>query len=555
MKVYDVLADKIEELGFNHVYTIPGTHIYHLNHSLTQKKIKNIVFRHEMGTTIAADAYGRLTGKPGLAIDTAGPGILNGLTGLGQAFAEASPLIYITGETRVEEYFGFHGVDLPLITAESSKPVSKATHILKTTKNVLSTFERIYTLSLTGRRGPVHIAIPYNILQSDADIDGETGDMESFSYGETPNEIQSLIEKRYRGKKVIYIIGPEVYPEDKTRLENFLRGKPFLTTTSMTGYLSQSLDGYLGFIEKNFQVYPPAKEVIKQADIAVLIGLDYRSPELNLLKRINPSIQIDTIQRSWIYRLDDIWRALHEEWTVKKHRDGYAFRGDIPNFLEYLSTIETHEIKVDCSRLRKLRLKHALEIISKEDSRYIHQGRLAYTISSMDIDGYVITCDTGGNEQWIREFIAPHKEVRYLYSGGFGAIGYSLPASIGAYTGLKEAGYRGVISIVGDGSLMMSIQELKTIVEYNMDVKIIVFNDSTYGILEMLSIRDIGSRLDGRIGAVNFSMIAEGVGMESIRIDREDDIEPAIKDMLKSRGPMLIDMVSSPEEIPTLLRR
>ncbi len=555
MKVYEVLADAIEEVGFNHTYTIPGTHIYHLNHSLTQRKIKNIVFRHEMGTTIAADAYGRLTGKPGLAIDTAGPGILNGLTGLGQAFAEASPLIYITGETRMDEYFGFHGVDLPLSTAKSSIPISKATYIPRTTDNISQTFRRIYNLSISGRRGPVHLALPYDILQGNVDIDVEPVDTEYPSYEEIPIEISSLIETRYKNKRVIYILGPEIYPEDRGELETFLEDRPFLTTTSMTGYIPQDLDGYLGFIEKDFQVYPPAKDIIKQVDIALLIGLDHRSPEVNQLKRINPSIQVDTIQRSWIYRVDDIWGDIHEDWTVKKHINGYAFRGDILKFIRLLSTIDTQDIDVDGPKLREARLKLVLETISKEDSRYVHQGRLAHTISLTDIDGYIITCDTGGNEQWIREFIAPHKRVRYLYSGGFGAIGYSLPASIGAYMGMKEVGYEGVLSIVGDGSLMMSIQELKTMVEYNINVKIIVFNDSTYGILEMLSVRDIGSRIDGRIGVVNFSKIAEGMGMESLRIDREEDIETAIQDMLKSRGPFLIDVVSSPEEIPTLLRR
>jgi len=290
-------------------------------------------------------------------------------------------------------------------------------------------------------------------------------------------------------------------------------------------------------------------------DIALMMGIDYRSPEVDLLRRINPSIEVDSIQYSWIYRVDDIWGIPSEDWSIKKHRHGYAFRGDILKFLEVLSTIDTRNVEVDAHSLRSRRYVEAYETISKEESKYVHQGRLAYLISKIDIDGYVVTCDTGGNEQWIREFLAPHREVRYLYSGGFGAIGYSLPASIGAYMAVLETGYKGVLSIVGDGSLMMSIQELKTIVEYNMDIKIIVFNDSTYGILEMLSIRDIGSRIDGRIGSVNFSKIAEGVGMDTIRVDREEDIEDILENLLKSRGPILVDVLSSPDEVPTLLRR
>jgi len=554
MKVYEAIAEFISKLGYNHVYTIPGTHIYHLNHSLNEVNVMNIIFRHEMGTTMAADAYGRLTGEPGIAVDTAGPGILNGLSGVGQAFAEASPLIYITGETRKNEYFGFHGLDNPLYTSRASIPVTKATHLARDPKDAYEALKKLYTISILGRRGPVHLAIPYEILQGD--IEGVDHEIDSlYSYEETPKEFISFINERYRGKKVLYVLGPEVYVEHRDKIDSLLKDKLFLTTTSMTGFIPQNHDGYIGFIEKNFQVYPPAEKVLKMVDIVVLIGLDPRSPETNLIKRINNSLEIDTIQMSWIYRLDEIWGNTGEDWTIKRYRYGYSFRGDIIGFLEQLSTLDTPKLDIDINKLKMERRDEAYNIISHEKSSFIHQGRLAYTLSNMDIDGYVITCDTGGNEQWIREFIAPYRLVRYLYSGGFGAIGYSLPASIGAYMAINKTGYRGVISVVGDGSILMSLQELKTIVEYDINVKIIVFNDSSYGILEMLSKRDIGVEIKGDIGSVDFSKVSEGIGMEALRVEDEEYVEEAIKDLLRSSKAMLLDIRTSPKEVPTLLRK
>ncbi len=531
MKVYEAVAKSLEELGFKYAYTIPGTHIYHLNHSLG---IIQRVFRHEMGVTFAADAYGRIAGKPGLAIVTAGPGILNGLSGLGQAYAEASPLLYITGETRRDEWYGFHGVDKPLAITYSSSPVSKAVYILGR-ENPSATVRNGYYEALRGRRGPVHISIPYDVLLSDA---VETGEGEEASEEVDTSFIQKILVDRFSSGKNLLLIGPEAYSEVAGAILETLDDWIYIASIAQVGMGGHYIERYAGHIEKTFQIHPTAEKAVEEAEKILAIGLPENSPETALIRKVNPHIEIDVVRPSTVA-------------YIMRHGAGYTYYLPLESLPKIIGELET-SLSLDVEELNRRRVSKAYEAIKNEMDGPIHQGYIAYTLSQLDIDGYIITCDTGGNEQWIREFIPVSRRVRYLYSGGFGSIGYSLPASIGAY----DAGeaYRGVLAIAGDGSLMMSLGELKTLVENKMPVKVIVFNDSRYGILEMLSRSDIGERIDGSIGYVDFSRIAEAMGMEAIKITEAEEVENGLRDALRSSGPILVDIVSSGEEVPTLLR-
>jgi len=532
MKVYEVVADTLSEAGFKYAYTIPGTHIYHLNHSL------NLVqrdFRHEMGVSFAADAYARVNGEPGLAIVTAGPGMLNGLSGLGQAYAEASPMLYISGETSRDEFHAFHGVDKPLAISSSSDPVVKNRYILDTSSPDRRVRDAVRE-ALEGRRGPIHISIPYDVLTSDVSSTDGAGEIEGYVYGDL---LERHITERFSRGRNLLLIGPELYVEYAEEILDILGDWIYISTAAQIGLGGVRHDRYAGHIEKSFQIHPTAAYVVSNSDKILALGLPENSPEIELLHKHNPSLEID------VYR-----PSMREE--IYRYRYGYVYRAPIEELLNALSQIDT-DLDVDVVSKHVERLTLVEDIISRERGRLIHQGDIAATLSRLDIDNYIVTCDTGGNEQWIREFLPYRRNVRYLYSGGFGSIGYSLPAGIGAYDAGKS--YRGVLTVAGDGSLLMSLGELNTVAKHNIPIKIIVFNDSRYGILEMLSQDDIGEKIDGGLGHVDFSKIAGAVGLDAIQVDRGEELEGALRDLLRSRGPILLDIVSSGEEVPTLLRR
>lgn len=531
MKVYEAIAEALVGLGYRRAYTIPGTHIYHLNHALGDR-ISQTVFRHEMGATFAADAYGRMTGEPGLAIVTAGPGILNGLSGLGQAYAEASPLLYITGEVRRGERYGFHGVDDPLAVTYSSIPVSKRVYLLENPSSVWEVVGEAHYTSVTGRRGPVHISIPYDVLLSEA---GEGGLQHRESSG-VARCIDLVNEGVGDGVKGVLVIGMELYPELAGRLLDLFSGWPYISTVGQIGMGGLRRDRYAGHIEKKFQVHPVARRLLEEAEYILAVGIPPDSPEAEHISMLSGDARIDYLRPS------------QSICSVEKVGRGYHVEAPLEEALSLLSP-GRNGIDLDIQGMMEERLRWAVETVYKEKGPRIHQGVAAHMISELGIDGYVVTCDTGGNEQWIREFIPPKRDVRYLYSGGFGSIGYSLPASIGAYDAVDK-----VLAVTGDGSLMMSLGELKTVIEHGYRVKIVVFNDSTYGILEMLSRSDIGEEIRGDIGSVDFAGIAEAIGMESMRVESYGELEDGLRQLIRSGGPFLLDIRCSPEEVPTLLR-
>ncbi len=532
MKVYEAVADALVSLGYRRAYTIPGTHIYHLNHALGDK-VQQTVFRHEMGATFAADAYGRLTGTPGLAIVTAGPGILNGLSGLGQAYAEASPLLYITGEVARGERYGFHGVDDPLAVTYSSIPVAKRVYLVEDPGSIWSVMGEAHYTALSGRRGPVHVSIPYDVLQSEA---GE-GRLEQRETDGVARCVDVINEGLGDGVRGVLIIGMELYPELAVQLLDLFVDWPYIATVGQIGMGGLRRDRYAGHIEKKFQVHPVAERVLREAEYILAIGIPPDSPEAEQISILNGDARIDYL------------RPGESGCIVEKIGGGYHVLAPLREAVDLLSP-GRNGLDLDIRGLMEKRLEWARETVYSEKSSRIHQGVAAHMISQLEIDGYTVTCDTGGNEQWIREFIPPIRDVRYLYSGSFGSIGYSLPASIGAYDARPE-----VLAVTGDGSLMMSLGELKTVVEHSYNVKIAVFNDSTYGILEMLSRSDIGEEIEGGIGSVDFAKVAEALGMEAMAVETYEDLEEGLEELIESRGPFLLDIRCSPEEVPILLRK
>ncbi len=532
MKVYEAIADALVSLGYRRAYTIPGTHIYHLNHALGDR-IHQTVFRHEMGATFAADAYGRVTGTPGLAIVTAGPGILNGLSGLGQAYAEASPLLYITGEVARGERYGFHGVDDPLAVTYSSIPVAKRVYLVEDPGSIWSVMGEAHYTALTGRRGPVHVSIPYDVLQSEVG-EGRLEQRETDGIARCVDVINEGLRDGVRG---VLVIGMELYPELADRLLDLFETWPYIATVGQIGMARLRRDRYAGHIEKKFQIHPVAKEILREAEYILAVGIPPDSPEAEHISMLSKDARIDFLRPS------------EAGCSVERIGKGYHVEAPLSEAIDLLSPGESG-LDHDVEKMMRERLEWARETVYSEKGPRIHQGVAAHMISQLEIDGYTVTCDTGGNEQWIREFIPPTRDVRYLYSGGFGSIGYSLPASIGAYDAERE-----VLAVTGDGSLMMSLGELKTIVEHGYRVKIAVFNDSTYGILEMLSRSDIGEEIEGGIGSVDFAKVAEALGMESMAVETYEDLEEGLEELMDSTGPFLLDIRCSPEEVPTLLRK
>jgi len=549
MKLTDIIVDRLENLKVKYVFGIPGTHIYHLFRSLENSKIKIIISRHEQNAVYMADIYGRLTGEAGVAIVTAGPGILNGFTGIGQAFSESSPLLYITGETSSEGYYEFHGLDNPLQISKALENITKSSYIIFDPDFADWSINLGYNLSLYGRRGPIHIAIPHDVIGLESsnpvttDFKREyTGDIGIF---------ENIVKRYLDNSKILFLIGSEgAYSDIQNRIIDVISKNNLCHASypSTIGFIPQDIGLYAGYIDKSHLIYPPFREALKDIDVIIGWGVRPESPEALYIKRINNEIR-------WIYILPSIYtrvgfKEYSEQYDIRIIGKDLVIYGDLGRIIDIFRDIEYKKYTYDINNMVEERLdKLYNDIEGKLNRKPIHQGVIAYKISENISKDTLLILDTGGNELWMREYIAPKNSIRYLYAGGFGTLGYSFGSSIGGYLSGR---YNKVVSITGDGSFLMSIMELQTVYQYNIPIKIIVVNDGEYGILTHLSKMELGTEIYAELGRLDFSKIAKDFGVEGLKIDDPRDLD-MIKDIINSKGPILLDIWTTSKDKPSLL--
>ncbi len=559
MQVGEIIKESLAELGVKHVFGIPGTHIYHVFKAIEDTGgIKAIINRHEMASVFMAEAYARVSGITGVAIVTAGPGLTNALTGLGQAFTTSSPVLLISGDVPIGNRYDFHGVDEPNILTWTSYPISKSSHIIETPDEAEEYIKKAYMSASKGRKGPIHISIPRDILKETTQYRGTTSE-DGLSYSLTSFD---KVIRNYIIGKIAVILGDEAwYQETLDNLMEFIENSetPFLSSMVSLGAIPQSNTYFTGYYEKSFAVFPSAKKIVEEADTLIMIGVRPDSVDSVALRKYALNAKkIIHILPSTIVR-GGIDQILNENTLVT---ESYKENGrDIINvyttnyqIMELLKDVGIHSDKFEIDykqEIAEFQEKLSQELEEHSSRKPIHMGYALYILREYIRDGSIVTTDVGGNESWARDIIGLYKDVRYLYASGFGSLGYSFPAALGAKIAVPA---KDVISITGDGSILMSLMELNTMSFYSIAAKIFVLNDSNYGILGYLSKRDFDKEIETYIGSVSFARVAEAMGVEAIHVDDPNELEGAIKDAINSNKPILVDIITSKADIPPLWR-
>lgn len=558
MDVGEVATKTLIELGVKMVFGIPGTHIYHIFRSIEDSgEINSIINRHEMASVFMAEAYARISGEPGVAIVTAGPGLTNALTGMGQAFTTSSPVLLISGEVPYENRYDFHGVDETHILEWISYPLCKSSLTITQPDETEEIVKKGYVCSGFGRKGPVHISIPRDLLGKKASYKG----LDIKIGGRNNGKISKLLNEYIVGR-IAVVLGDEGWYKDSIDMvEKALTqlGSPFISSMVSLGAIPQSNKYFCGYYEKHFAIYKPAKKILGEADTVLMIGVRPDSIDADAIRRYSTRAEnLIYILPSQRVRgaIDDLIEDRDTLITITRGNDinevivyssGYSILQDIIDM-----GIASREFETEYKAMMEEMDREVVdEVLSNSNRKPIHMGYALYILREYIDEGSVITADVGGNESWARDIIGVQTDVRYLYASGFGSLGYSFPASLGAKaTGIDN----NVISITGDGSLLMSLMELNTMSYYNIPVKVFVFNDSSYGILGYLSKRDFNREIETYIGAVDFSKVAEGMGVESVHVEEPNELNDIVKDVIRRKKPILVDIVVSRMDIPPLWR-
>ena len=535
MKVSDYIVSFFIERGITDVFGYPGGMVTHLMDSLSKysDKISAHVNYHEQGSAFAACGYAQASLKPGVAYATSGPGATNLVTGIANAYFDSIPTIFITGQVNTYEskgnfplrQKGFQEMDVVAVTSSITKYCVQITD----SKDVRYHLEKAYHMSLSGRPGPVLLDIPMNIQRADINLEEsprfENLRSDDLSYlQKILCEIEAALEK---AKRPCILVGAGVQSGNvQEEFAAWIEKIKVPVVSSMLAVdilpLSQYYYGFVGAYGSRC-----ANFILAKSDLIISLGtrMDLRQTGANTDKfAVNARlIRIDIDSNELSNKV-----KVHEESYISNLKDLQPLltqsRRDCP--LSYSDWIVT------CNEM-----KNKLENIDD-----LEPNRIVQKLSGLIDADTIITTDVGQNQVWVAQsFIA--RGQRILFSGGHGAMGYSLPAAIGAHYGSGKK----IVAFTGDGGLQMNIQELQFIAREQLPITIILLNNSSLGMIrhfqEMYFDKNyVQTKKQGGYTTPDFGEIASAYGILYYKSFGVSNIEK-LDSLFSCVGPSLIEVV------------
>ena len=519
MKVSDYIVEYLIEKGITHVFGYPGGMVTHLMDSFSKyrERICAHVTYHEQGAAFAACGYAQTSGRVGVAYATSGPGATNLLTGICNAFFDSIPTLFITGQVNTFEQKGQYGVrqrgfqETDIVSMASA--VTKYAVKIDSAETLKWHLDYAFHMAQAGRKGPVLLDIPMNIFR--AEIDPES--LESFSgqkeQQDLPDCYDILAEKLASAKRPVLLLGNGIKSANAAeKLYQLLREVRIPTVSTMVAVdalagseLNYGFIGAYGSRTANF--------IIAKSDLVITLGarLDVRQVGA---KRENFApdatiIRVDVDAGELEYKVRDNEIQIHAHVAQVLDVLGNAFRNIDGDYAQWIGV---------CNTLR--------EKLSGMDERL--PNRLTRKLSRFVPENSVLTTDVGQNQVWIAQSFELKNGQRVFFSGGHGAMGYSLPAAIGCCLACQKPVY----SFNGDGGIQMNLQELQVIAREQLPIKIVIYNNNALGMIrhfqEMYFQDNYYQTIPaGGYTAPDFEKIAAAYGLDYVCVETEEDLTEA----------------------------
>ena len=524
MKASDFIALFLEKKGINHVFELSGGMITHLLDSLNQKtKINIVTMHHEQGASFAADAYGRVTGLPGVALATSGPGATNLLTGIGNAYFDSSPCIFITGQVNRHEQkgdrpirqLGFQETDI--ITM--AKPITKACFLINEPSDIPEIFKKAFKIATEGRPGPVLIDIPMDVQR--ADIDCFMDDLEvRESLMVSKNNLEQLSKAIKSAKKPLILVGRGIRAGGcKKAFDSFLNQTQIPVISTLLGldvvaYDEQLRVGFIGTYGNRW-----ANIAFGESDLVIVLGsrLDIRQT----------GADTKFIENRVIFHVDC------EKGEINNRVKGcVAIHSDLTNFFNsFVNYTKNNKVyfKLPVNWLNHINdLKIKWPDIKELNPVGINPNLFMHQLSAASKKAFAYIADVGSHQMWAAQSLHLNSDQLFLTSGGMGAMGFSLPGGIGASIANQN---KPVVVIVGDGSMQLNIQELQTIVRNKLPIKIVVMNNQTLGMIRQFQDSYFESRYQSTYWGYDvpdFEKIAKAYGIDAMTINNPSQANTAV---------------------------
>lgn len=542
LKGAEILLKMLQEEGVDTVFGYPGGAVIDIYDALMEEKsINHVLVRHEQGAAHAADGYARATGKVGVCLVTSGPGATNTVTGIASAYMDSIPMVIFTGQvpTALIGNDAFQEVDIVGIT----RPCTKHNYLVKDVRNLARTIKEAFHIARSGRPGPVLVDLPKDVINAATQFN-VPGEVKLKSYNPTYkpnikqlNKVVDLIAKAQ--KPVIFSGGGVSLCQGHRELTELARKLQIPVTSTLMG-----LGGFpgtdplwLGMLGMHGTFR--ANMAVSECDLLISVGVRFDDRVTGKVDEFAPNAKIVQI---------DI-----DPTSIQKNVPVHVpVVGDCKISLAEINTLVDKKKWEELEETRKPWLAQIDEWKQTTPLAY-EQGEVIkpqYVIETLyDLTGgdAIISTEVGQNQMWAAQYYHVKEPGHFITSGGLGAMGFGLPAAIGAQVGAPGTP---VIDIAGDGSIQMNIQELATAVQYNLPVKVVILNNGFLGMVRQWQELFYKRRYSSTqfVHAPDFVKLAEAYGAVGLRAKTPDEVASVLRQGLECNKPVVMDFVVEPEE-------
>ena len=531
LKGSEIVCESLLREGVDVVFGYPGGAILPFYDALwSYPQIRHILVRHEQAAAHAADGYSRVTGKVGVCVATSGPGATNLVTGIMGAKADSVPMVAITGQVARSSLGSeaFQECDICSIAASTTKK----TYMVMSAADLADTVREAFYIAQEGRPGPVLIDIP-----RDVQLELAEAEFPEVTAPKTPEVSEEAMERLKEAARLIneaerplIISGHGVMTSGATKELLSLAersGIPVITTLLGLGSfpgghpLSMGMLGMHGMYWSNLSV--------DQADLIVGVGMRFDDRVTGKVDTFAPHARIIHMDID----ATQIGRNVPVEVPVV---------GDAKALLHQLAPMVTNTPRPEWMQfIENLKQNHPSLSIPSSDVLQAQQVLSALDIVFQEDPETTVVTGVGQHQMWAAQFLSFNHENTFISSGGLGAMGFEIPAALGAQVGKPTAP---VWSVAGDGGFQMTNQELMTLAEEKLPVKIALINNGYLGMVRQWQEMYFENHLKAvPIRGPDFVMLAESYGVSAVRVTEQEDVLPALRQAQAHDGPFLIEFV------------
>ena len=538
----EIVFKCLEDQGVDFIFGYPGGAVLPIYDELkNHNSIKHILVRHEQGAGHAAEGYARSSGKPGVALVTSGPGATNIVTALTDAYMDSVPIVCISGQvpTHLIGTDAFQECDTTGIT----RPCTKHNWLIKDVKDLARTVHKAFEVATTGRPGPVLVDIP-------KDIQFQKTTYKKYKRQKKINkktkitinqkEIEKLINLMENSKKPIFYTGGGVInsgPNASKSLRElvYLTGFPITSTLQGLGAFPGDDNQFLGMLGMHGTY--EANNAMHDCDLMINIGARFDDRITGKIDDFSPNskkihIDIDPSSINKNVKVDlpiigDVNDVINKILVIIKKKKSKIIKSNKQNISKWWEKIE------------KWRSVKSLEFINSDQSiKPQHAVQRLYELTK-EKDAF-ITTEVGQHQMWAAQHYKFNKPNRWMTSGGLGTMGYGLPAAVGVQIAHPK---KLVIDIAGEASVLMTMQEMSTAVQYNLPIKIFILNNEYMGMVrqwqELLHDKNYSESYTAALP--DFVKLAEAYGCVGLRAETPQELDEKIIEMLSINRPVIFD--------------